>query len=84
MSIRSVHLGLVLTCYCTCIYILKLVSTIFTFQEKERQAIKEERIREMALAQKAKKGQKNENRLKQNFVPMPRTHDFGHKAVVST
>ena len=38
----------------------------------------------MALAQKAKKGQKNENRLKQNFVPMPRTHDFGHKTVVST
>ena len=83
---KQTRLWLVLISYFTCIYISKLVSTltIFSFQEKERQAKKEEIIREMALAQKAKKGQKNENRLKQNFVPMPRTHDFGHKAVVST
>merc|ERR1712008_257405 len=63
---------------------MSLLQMIKDKKEKERQAKKEEIIREMALAQKAKKGQKNENRLKQNFVPMPRTHDFGHKAVVST
>jgi len=63
---------------------MSILQMIKDKKEKERQAIKEEKIREMALAQKAKKGQKNENRLKQNFIPMPRTHDFGHKAVVST
>ena len=42
-------------------------SLIFDFdfsQEKERQQIKDEKIRQMALAQKAKMAQKNETRLR--------------------
>ena len=38
--------------------------TTSTFQEKERQQIKEEKIRQMALAQKAKLAKKNEDRLR--------------------
>ena len=34
------------------------------FQEKERQRVKEEKIRQMALAQKAKMSKKNEERLR--------------------
>ena len=36
----------------------------FFLQEKERQKIKDEKIREMAMAQKQKMAQKNDQRLR--------------------
>ena len=35
-----------------------------SLQEKERQALKDEKIRQMAMAQKQKMAQKNEQRLR--------------------
>ena len=39
-------------------------SFLFFLQEKERQSLKDEKIRQMAMAQKQKMAQKNEQRLR--------------------
>ena len=45
-------------------FTIKKNSFLFSLQEKERQSLKDEKIRQMAMAQKQKMAQKNEQRLR--------------------
>lgn len=49
-----------------CVSILRILifASMCGFQERERQLIKDEKIKQMAMAQKAKMAQKNEQRLR--------------------